>query len=335
MTIFDLQQYLLEQRVCDVKVLNIGEGRAERSSQCIGASGSFDFFRIVMRFAKQGYLIHLETNGHNFKSWLSALVCATAGYLNGRKTIIAFGSGNLSAYLLQLNRWGRIVVQAVLALAGVIICRNQPMVEAIQSVSGRRKRIEIVPGFMGLHARKLVDVPQDVQEFFNAHTPLLGATVTLEPEYGASLALQAIQRLLPNNPKVGLVFIGIGIEKAKQLPEYASVSEHVLLTGAVNASVALSVIRHLDLFLRPSYFDGDSLSVREALALGIPVVASNTGLRPKGVVLFAPGQIDDLEEKLHFALHHREELIASQRNESETCGGVDLMMQVYRRLSSQ
>jgi glycogen synthase len=316
-------------------VLNIGEGRAERNSQCIGSGGSFDFFHRVMSFARRGYLIHLETNGHNFKSWLSAFICAVAGCLNGRKTIIAFGSGNLPTYLLQLNQLKKIVVKTVLTLAGVIICRNQTMVEAIQIVSGRRERIEIVPGFMGLHARKLVDVPQDVQEFCNAHTPLLGATVTLEPEYGASLALQSIQRLLPNNPKVGFVFIGIGIEEAKQLPEYASVSEHVLLTGAVDASVALSVMRHLDLFLRPSYFDGDSLSVREALALGIPVVASNTGLRPKGVVLFAPGQIDDLDEKLHFALHHREELIASQRNESETRDGADLMMQVYRRLSSQ
>jgi hypothetical protein len=92
-----------------------------------------------MSFARRGYLIHLETNGHNFKSWLSALICAMAGYLNGRKTIIAFGSGNLPAFLLQLNQLKMIVVKTVLTLAGVVICRNQTMVEAIQTVSGRQK----------------------------------------------------------------------------------------------------------------------------------------------------------------------------------------------------
>jgi glycogen synthase len=306
-----------------------------KNDQCIGAKGAFDFFHKVMTFAWRGYLIHLETNGHNFKSWISALICSVAGYLNGRKTIIAFGSGNLPAYLLQLNRWKKVVVKAVLVLAGVIICRNQNMVEAIQNVRGLDERIEIVPGFMGLHTRKRCDIPQDVRKFCDAHTPLIGATVTLEPEYGASLAIQAVQRLRRNYPSLGLVLLGIGPEGEHQLPEYASVRQHVLLAGAVDASVALSVMGHLGLFLRPTYFDGDSLSVREALALGIPVVASNTGLRPKGVVLFEPGQIDDLNEKLNYALHHREELMASQLNQFETQGGVNLMLQIYRRLSNE
>ena len=335
MTVLDLQQYLLKHSACAVEVLNIGGGRTGIDGQCIGVKNGFDFLLKVMRFARRGYLIHLETNGHIPKSWLSALICAVAGYLNGRKTIIAFGSGNLPSYLLQLNQWRKVVVKAVLALAGVVICRNQNMVEAIQTVRERQDRIEIVPGFMGLHTRKLIDVPQDVREFCEAHTPLIGATVTLEPEYGASLALKAIQRLRLSHPRVGLILLGIGPEGGEQLPEYGSVKEHVLLTGAVDANVALSVMRHLSLFLRPTYFDGDSLSVREALALGIPVVASNTGLRPKGVVLFEPGQIDDLEKQLNYALHHREELKASQRNEPESGGGVDLMMQIYRRLSMQ
>ena len=212
MTVLDLQQYLLKHSACAVEVLNIGGGRTGIDGQCIGVKNGFDFLLKVMRFARRGYLIHLETNGHNPKSWLSALICAVAGYLNGRKTIIAFGSGNLPSYLLQLNQWRKVVVKAVLALAGVVICRNQNMVEAIQTVRERQDRIEIVPGFMGLHTRKLIDVPQDVREFCEAHTPLIGATVTLEPEYGASLALKAIQRLRLSHPRVGLILLGIGPE---------------------------------------------------------------------------------------------------------------------------
>ena len=43
MTVFDLQQYLLEQRACHVEVLNIGEGRAAIVGQRIGARSSLDF----------------------------------------------------------------------------------------------------------------------------------------------------------------------------------------------------------------------------------------------------------------------------------------------------
>ena len=141
-----------------------------------------------------------------------------------------------------------------------------------------------------------------MSESCDTHSPLIGATVTLEPEYGASLALQALQRLLHSHPNLGMIILGIGPEEAKQFQEYAAVRQHVFFAGAVDANVSLSVMRRLSLFLRPTYFDGDSLSVRQALALGVPVIASNTGLRPKGVVLFEPGKIDDLEKQ--FKRHH-------------------------------
>src|SRR5690348_13021348 len=143
MTVCDLQQYLREQRrQCDGEVLNIGDSRTKKNGQCLSVTGYCDFFVKVMRFAWRGYLIHLETNGHNLKSWLSALMCVFAGYLNGCKTIIAFGSGNLPYYLQQVKGWRRIVAKMVLAQAGVIICRNQNMVDAIQKIHDRKKQIE-------------------------------------------------------------------------------------------------------------------------------------------------------------------------------------------------
>ncbi|MEO7649742.1 MAG: glycosyl transferase family 1, partial [Bryobacteraceae bacterium] len=37
--------------------------------------------------------------------------------------------------------------------------------------------------------------------------------------------------------------------------------------------------------LRTTTFDGDSISVREALHLGTPVIATDNGMRPEGVRL--------------------------------------------------
>jgi glycosyltransferase involved in cell wall biosynthesis len=51
-------------------------------------------------------------------------------------------------------------------------------------------------------------------------------------------------------------------------------------------------------FVRPTFRDGDSISVREALALGLHVVASDVGVRPSGTIVFAAGNVDELVEAL-------------------------------------
>jgi glycogen(starch) synthase len=60
----------------------------------------------------------------------------------------------------------------------------------------------------------------------------------------------------------------------------------------------LHVISRSAALIRPTYTDGDSISVREALALGVPVIASNAVARPAGTVLFETGNSDDLMKKM-------------------------------------
>jgi glycogen(starch) synthase len=53
-----------------------------------------------------------------------------------------------------------------------------------------------------------------------------------------------------------------------------------------------------DCFIRPTLTDGDSIAVREALSLGIPVVASDAVTRPHGCVLFKTGDALDLGQAI-------------------------------------
>jgi glycosyltransferase involved in cell wall biosynthesis len=48
----------------------------------------------------------------------------------------------------------------------------------------------------------------------------------------------------------------------------------------------LPALRQNVIFVRPTRAEGDAVSIREAQAAGVPVVASNVGRRPPGVVLF-------------------------------------------------
>jgi len=63
----------------------------------------------------------------------------------------------------------------------------------------------------------------------------------------------------------------------------------VLLVGDVSHDTCLSLMAASDVFVRATLEDGDSVSVREALSLGVPVVASSTAMRPAGAILFQTG----------------------------------------------
>ena len=71
-TVRDLHAYLSEREGCRVVVLNIGEGRRIPSDRYLHSTGYGDYVLKVLAHALRGYTIHLETNGHNPKSWLSA-----------------------------------------------------------------------------------------------------------------------------------------------------------------------------------------------------------------------------------------------------------------------
>ena len=55
-----------------------------------------------------------------------------------------------------------------------------------------------------------------------------------------------------------------------------------------------SAIARADLMLRTTLYDGDAISVREALYLGTAVVATDNGMRPAGVQLVPVSDIDAL-----------------------------------------
>jgi glycosyltransferase involved in cell wall biosynthesis len=71
--------------------------------------------------------------------------------------------------------------------------------------------------------------------------------------------------------------------------------EHaVKLCGNLQHQECLEVMSRSAVFVRPTLYDGDALSVREAQALGVRVVASATDFRPSGVLLYrsdVPGDI--------------------------------------------
>ena len=96
--------------------------------------------------------------------------------------------------------------------------------------------------------------------------------------------LESVRRAFPRS---GLIMIGSGsleseLRRTIQSKPYA---EHILLTGDVPHPITMEAIRESHVMLRTTLYDGDAVSVREALYVGTPVIATDNRMRPAAVRL--------------------------------------------------
>ena len=131
-------------------------------------------------------------------------------------------------------------------------------------------------------------LPERLAAFLSAHSPALLTVGLLEPEYDLADADRRDGRNSASDiPRAGLLIVGAGSLEESLRAQIASTPyrDHVLLYGDMPHAVTLRATLECDVLLRTTLYDGDSVSVREALYIGTPVIATDNGMRPEGVHL--------------------------------------------------
>jgi len=161
------------------------------------------------------------------------------------------------------------------------------------------RQIEVIPAFLAPIPEEADNspLPQSVLDFLSAHDPVLSIYgskydfVNGVDLYGFDMAIEAVAALKPAWQRLGLLVCVPGnlqtdyqtelSRRARQL----SCMEDILF---MNEGVAdgSELWRRSRVHLRPTTTDGDSIAVREALSLGVPVVASDAAPRPAGCLEF-------------------------------------------------
>ncbi len=128
---------------------------------------------------------------------------------------------------------------------------------------------------------------------------------------GALDFIRAGKQLLDAGESVHLIVSGIGpdAEPAQQLTQDLAMTERTTFSGAVHYDEAATVYHQGDLFISPTYAEGFSNTILEAMASGLPIVSTHT----VGVVdcltdgvnaaLVAPGDINALTEAIRRMIH--------------------------------
>jgi sugar transferase (PEP-CTERM/EpsH1 system associated) len=154
--------------------------------------------------------------------------------------------------------------------------------------------------------------------------------------------LQAAERLLHRGMNLHILLVGKGPELEsieRQVRNSPLLARSVTLTGASDR--VPEILNAMDVFVLPSLGEGMSNTLLEAMACGLPVVASRAGGNPEVVEdrksgwLFAPGDSDELADQLeHLAasLETRRQLGENARERAVQLFSLDGMMQRYRSL---
>jgi glycogen(starch) synthase len=314
-----LQDLLLKSGI-PCRVLNIDRG-APASDRYVSIRGSLHFILLLLSYSFKGWSLHVHINGHNVKSWLVAFTAGLAGVI-GRRTrgsMLTIHSGMSPAYL-NSGPFARCLAWATCGLYRHIIAVNFEIENALRSLPVRDQRIQVLPAFFPT-GPTLRDLPESFEPWARTHDPILSTALFFRPEYGFPLLVQAISELRRKHPRLGCVVMGDSDSRPEGLPP------HMFAIGDVTHESCLAVIARCDIFVRPTYSDADAVSVREAIALGTPVVASDVVSRPEGTLCFKTGDAGDLAAKIESlvtatgALRH----VPSQSAES----GIHRLLELY------
>lgn len=260
---------------------------AKRPARSIRKPSSF--LRILgMLF--QADIVHIHSG-----NWLLRIFLILASILLSSKVVVTLHSYRLSGLRKKIS-------DAVMRVADEIICVNKDIKDSLGIDRAYVKEAFIPPvdtkdSSLPNEINRFIDsVPESMLLCANAYRLIRHDGKDL---YGLAQCLSVARKAKLENEKIAIVFV-VGtvmasddlyysakkIIKDEELEAYISLYPHSLNF--------LALMRRSDIVLRPTITDGDALTIREAIFLGKPVIASDVVARPAGTTLYRSENVDEL-----------------------------------------
>lgn len=274
-------------------------GRPKRQAGVVGWSWAGAILRLIV--ARRSIVhFHNFSPRNTFFFWILSL---------RHRTILSLHNERFLDQLDQLSPLGRRLAAALLSRLERIVVDSQKSLWLAQRIISDPTRISLIPEFLEPAAIPVLTNP-DVLRLRSDHRWLLTSNAFRiefhngQDLYGLDLLVELVRRLVQvRKLDAALAFLlpAIGATEyfaviRREVERHGLGDRILFITEPLDE--AASLWRVSDVFVRATNTDGNSLSVMEALSVGVPVVASDCVDRPEGVVTFATRNIDDLEAKV-------------------------------------
>ncbi|QGG47591.1 glycosyltransferase family 4 protein [Heliorestis convoluta] len=206
------------------------------------------------------------------QSWNKPLVATIHATEWGRHNGL---HNDLHRYISQIEWW--LCYEA----KKIIVCSQHMRgeLERIFQIPG--DKLDIIPNGVhpaDFHADKVGDNFRR-SDFAADHEKIIFYVGRLVWEKGIQVLIQALPELLQQQPYVKVIIAGTGTQMnyLRHLSHRMGVGEKVMLTGYIDDSTKVGLMRTADVAVFPSYYEPFGIVALEAMAAETPVVASDTG----------------------------------------------------------
>jgi len=193
--------------------------------------------------------------------------CPVVFHLHGGRFMVFFHE--------QCGVAGRAVARLVLRRSAYVIALSEQWKENVLSIEHRANVVRIV---------NFVSVGDDRIGDFNATGPVLLFLGLLGSNKGIYDLLVAVSRLRERFPEIVLKCGGKGeVEEVSSRVSKLGIADNVELLGWVFGDKKKQLFAEAAVYVLPSYNEGMPMSILEAMAHGLPVVATRVGGIPEVV----------------------------------------------------
>lgn len=301
-------------------VLNIGRSRTIPSPEYETVLGGRDYVAKVWRFSRAGYVAHVHVNGESPKGFVLALLAQFINLVSGQRSFLTFHAGVDQLYFpLPKYRWLWPMYWTMFAIPKRIVCNSEAVKQKIREYGVPASKIVPIPAFSTQYlAHDGGELPPAVARFYETHPSVLFTYIRVRPGFFLDTLIEGFARLVRSRPHVGLVICGVSgdIDAALMADMEARISHHQLgdrvhIVDDLDHDAFLTALTRSVAYVRTPVTDGVASSVLEALSLGVPVVGSENGTRPPGVITYRADDPESLAAAMARVLTQREDIVAS------------------------
>jgi glycogen(starch) synthase len=319
-----LRHYLQKHGVnCDV--IDLNRLRRTDGAGVYGPRNAIGLFWLLLKLRAD--IIHLHIGGNLTPRLLAlSLIC---GWLPGRKSVLTLHSGGYPTSPAGQRASPNTIRGMIIRQFDRVIGVNSEIVDVFKRYGLPPNHVYLIePHSLPAEAPTL-ELPKPLKSFCAAHKPILLSAGSLEPEYDLPLQIDVLGLIREKFPTAGLILIGSGSLESELRDRINSraYADNILLCGDVDRDVTLRAIADCDVFLRTTLYDGDSISVREALHFGVPVIASDCTARPVGVNLVRKSDLKSLLAAIETCLSQTNSQLTQQAAHEEN---LESVLKLYR-----
>jgi len=200
---------------------------------------------------------------------------------------------------------------------------NEPLRDKLISKGIDRSKIEVIPN--GIEVKDFNTSKREInkikEKYGLTEKIIVMFAGSITPRKGVHHLVRAAEKILKNNKYKDVIFLLVGEmtpdkEFAMKVVDYVrtnSLEKNIKFTGFIPYEDLKALYSACDIFVLPSFEEGDPIALKEALASGKPLVGTNVGGIPMQIIdgwngfLVEPGNENRLAEKIKYLIDDKEE----------------------------